>query len=485
MQAKTVTQNTVYYTLALVFQKVVAFVYFMLLARTLSVDDLGKYTFAFSFTTIFSVLVDVGLSSVLTREIAKQKENNQKLVANIFTLKVILSGVIYLLIVALVNILNYPEITKILVYVAGLVMLLDNFSLTWWATLRGKQNLKYESLSISIFEIIILGVGCLFLYLKFNVVLLAGVILLGSLFNAIFGLIQMIKRAGLKPKIEIDKPIIFHLLKISWPFALSGIFARLNTQIDTVFLSKIGCATNLMCEENNGIYAVATKITLALHFIPLAFSAAVYPAMANQFSLDKDKLKKTFEKSMRYLMLVGLPVATIIAVLAPDFVPLVFGKEFTNSVLALQILMISLALIFLTFPIGAFLNATSRQLRNTFNIGVAVMVNIVLNLILIPKYTYNGAALASTVSSLIILILGLVSVNKVIKYDKKYLLISFVKMILSAGIMWFVLQQLLFKVNFIVLAVLGALIYAGILFLVRGIKKSDLTDILISLKVIK
>ena len=76
---QTLTQNTTYYTVALVFQKVLAFVYFTFLARGLAVDELGKYAFAFAFTTIFSVLIDVGLSSVLTREIAKDKSKTSEL----------------------------------------------------------------------------------------------------------------------------------------------------------------------------------------------------------------------------------------------------------------------------------------------------------------------------------------------------------------------------------------------------------------------
>ncbi|MFC1622644.1 flippase, partial [Patescibacteria group bacterium] len=406
IKPKTITQNTTYYTLALIFQKVLAFIYFTFLARGLGAEDLGKYAFAFSFTTIFSVLVDVGLSSVLTREIAKHKDNQKNILSNVLGLKIFLAVIVYLLVIALVNLLGYPELTKQLVYLTGIVMLLDNFSLTWWAVLRGHQNLKYESLGITLFQLIVVLVGGTFLFFNLNVLYLASAILIASLFNCIFSYAQMTYRLRLKPNIVLNKKTLWMLLKISIPFALAGIFARLNTQIDTVFLSKLGCANQTICDTNIGIYSIATRITLALHFIPLAFVAAVFPAMSKLFVEDKEKLKRTFEKAMRYLMLIGFPLATIVAVLAPDFVPKIFGIEYVNSVLPLQILMVTLAGIFLTFPIGSFLNATSRQVRNTFNIGVAVVINIVLNLILIPRLAYVGAAIASLASTLVILILG-------------------------------------------------------------------------------
>jgi len=479
---KTITQNTTYYTLALIFQKILAFVYFTFLARGLGVEDFGKYAFAFSFTTIFSVLVDVGLSQVLTREVAKDKEKTKNLLSNILGVKIVLSVFTYILVVILINALGYPSLTKSLVYLTGLVMLLDNFSTTFWATLRGHQNLKYESIGISFFQILVVVIGGILLYLNFSVIYLVIAMVFASSFNFTFSYIQMRLRTHIIPRINYNKNLIKSLIKISLPFALGGIFARLNTQIDTVFLSKMGCSGLDICDTNVGIYSVATKITLALHFIPLAFVAAVFPAMSDLFVNDKDKLQRTFEKSMRYLMIIGFPIAVGIIALAPVFVPLLFGTEFINSVLPLQILMISLSLIFLTFPIGAFLNATSRQVRNTINIGIAVIINIILNLILIPKYTYTGAAIASTISSLIILVLGLITADQVIKFNKKYLIVNFLKTFLSAVIMGVVIYYLIDKMHFAFLIILGIIVYFILLFLIRGFKKSDVRDLLISLK---
>ena len=265
--------------------------------------------------------------------------------------------------------------------------------------------------------------------------------------------------------------------------ALTGIFARLNTQIDTVFLSKLGCVNTAACEANVGIYSVASKITLAIQFIPLAFVAALFPAMSEYFVSDKEKLARTFEKAMRYLMIIGFPIAAGVIVLSPDFVPKVFGYDFKNSILPLQILMISLTFIFLTFPIGSFLNATSRQMRNTFNVGVAVLINIILNLILIPKFTYNGAALASLISTLVILILGLWAVPKVVKYNKRYLILSFAKSLFAALVMSALLYPLLGKLHFVILAVLGAVTYFLTLFLISGLKKNDIQDLFMSFKI--
>jgi O-antigen/teichoic acid export membrane protein len=295
----------------------------------------------------------------------------------------------------------------------------------------------------------------------------------------------MRRRAHLKLQISWDKKLIKDLLKISIPFALTGILARFNTQVDTIFLSKVGCATQTICDTNVGIYSVATKITLALHFIPLAFVAALFPAFSEYYATNKEKLARTFEKSMRYLMIVSMPIALGILALAPDFVPKVFGAEYTAAVLPLQILMISLVFLFLTFPIGSLLNATSKQIENTKQIAVAALVNFLLNFYLVPKLTYTGGALSSLISTLVLFYLGLRISKQVLEYDKKYLFKSFLQCLVAGIVMTLVLWLLLFKINFIILIILGALIYFIFLLLLGTFKKSDLDDMLLSMKLKK
>ncbi len=485
IQTKTLTQNTAYYTGALILQKILAFVYFTFLARGLGVEDLGKYSFAFSFTTIFSVFVDVGLNSVLTREIAKDRNKTKEILVNVLGVKLLLGFFTYFLVVAVINFMGYPELTKQLVYLTGMIMLLDTFSATFWGVLRGHQNLKYESLGIIFFQVSIVVVGAILLLMNVGVVAQVLAVTAGSSFLCLYSFIEMRRRLHLKLQVSWDKKLIKALLKISIPFALTGILARLNTQVDTIFLSKVGCATQAICDTNVGIYSVATKITLALHFIPLAFVAALFPALAEYYATDKKRLADAFEKAMRYLMFMAMPIAIGIGVLAPDFIAKIFGTEYGSAVLPLQILMISLPFLFLTFPIGSLLNATSRQMKNTRQVAVAVLVNFLLNLYLIPKINYVGGAVSSLVSTLAMFYLGLRACRQVMDYDKKFLWKSFLQYLFSATIMGIILWLLLFKINFIILIILGVIIYFICLFTLGAFTKKDLDEMLWSLKIKK
>ena len=111
-----IAKNTSYFTLALILQKVISFTYFVIIARALGPGDLGKYYFAISFATIFSILMDLGLTNVLTREIAKTQDRAKAYLGSVLAIKLPLSVLTGLLIVMLANILGYQELIKTLIY---------------------------------------------------------------------------------------------------------------------------------------------------------------------------------------------------------------------------------------------------------------------------------------------------------------------------------------------------------------------------------
>src|SRR3989338_6568422 len=121
MSKEKLVQNTFFFTISLAVQKAISFLYFILIARAISVEDMGKYSFALSFATIFSMFLDFGTTQVLVLESARDKEASQKYLSNVLGFKLVVSIFVYGLIVLMVNLMGYPEITKKLVYVTGLV----------------------------------------------------------------------------------------------------------------------------------------------------------------------------------------------------------------------------------------------------------------------------------------------------------------------------------------------------------------------------
>ncbi len=107
-----VARNTTILTIASICQRLLAFVYFTIIAREIGAENLGKYSFTLSFAMIFTIFVDLGLTSAMVREIAKSKEKTKEFVNVVFGAKIICSILTFGLIFAAINILNYPEMTR-------------------------------------------------------------------------------------------------------------------------------------------------------------------------------------------------------------------------------------------------------------------------------------------------------------------------------------------------------------------------------------
>jgi len=467
-----IAKNTTWLTLAYIFQKIFAFIYFTLIARWLGATDIGTYTFAISLTTLMAIFIDFGLSNVLIREAAKYRDKANTYLNNILSLKLLFSVITYVLVIIIINLLNKGSISLIMVYLSGIAMVLDSFTLSFWAIFRAYQNLKYEAISIVINQILIFIVGIIGVLLKFPLYVLIIALVCGSLFNFLYSFILLKIKLNFTFKLDWNKQILKFLFYIAVPFALAGIFARVYSYIDQILLSV------LVGDKHLGWYEIGYKITFALQFVPAAFAAAVYPAMSHSFINDKERLKMIFEKSMFLLLIFSVPAAVGIALLSDQIILLLYTAEFQPSILAMQIIIFSIIAMFLNYPIGSLLNSCDRQMTNTINVGIAMAVNIILNIILIPIYQHIGAAIACLISQFLLFILNLIWVPKIISYNWKYLFIKAFKTVLSVILMAILVIYLKTYLNFVIVAIIGALFYGSIMYLIKGYTKEDIKYLL-------
>ncbi len=477
MSDRKLAKNTLYYSLALAGQKGLSFVYFIILARSLGVVGQGRFTFALSFTSLFAIFLDLGLSQLLIRETARDKNNTEKYLASIIGFKLAFALILYLIIIVAVNLLGYPEITKDLVYVSGLVMLTDSLTLSVYGAIRGRQNLSYESFGTIGNQLIVLIVGGGLLLLKANPMLVMGAYLLASLGNLIWSSYNLSSKFGVRIRLAFSWPMIKTLLAWSLPFAVAGIFSRIFSSTDIVLLSKMSG------DHAVGIYSAAFKVAFALQFAALAFSASLYPAFSAYWAHSKEKLAKLFVKSMFWLLFLAGPLVTGVIAIADPAIPLVFGRAYSASVLPLQILLTSMLFVFLCFPIGAMLNACDKQSRHTINLGIAALASIVFNLLLIPMFSYNGSAMANLISYVLLFVLGIIVVNRLIKYDWKFLYLSGLKIFLACAVMFIVVWAVKVEVNFVAAIFAGAIVYGVLAYLLKLFSFEAIRNFYNSLKV--
>jgi len=481
-----IAKNTSYYTFALILQKIISFTYFVLIARAIGPEDLGKYYFAISFTTIFAIFIDLGLANVLMREVArlqkptggqaKTKEKTQQLLSNVLILKIPLAVFSWLALVILINLMGYPEITRNLVYLSSICMILDSFTMTFFSIIRGFHNLSFESIAAVVFQIIVISFGLTALHFNMGLLWLMGALVTASVFNFLYSLILVRKKFKIKILPKLNKDLLKLIIKITIPFGLFAIFQKLYMYLDTVLLSI------LAGDKYVGLYQIAFKIIFALQFLPMAFMASLYPAFSTYWVKNKQQLTISFERAMNYLIIISLPIAVGIIVLT-DKIILIFKEGYTEAILPLQIIMAALVFLFLTYPVGSLLNACDKQKINTRNMGITLAVSIILNLILIPWFRDNfsngaiGAAITVVATNFLMLILNMYYVSQITAYRPKIILKVLLKSLLAVLIMAAIAFYLKSWLNVFIIVPISGLIYFVLLFVFKGFKKEDIVSI--------
>ncbi len=475
MRINNIAKNTSYFTLALILQKALSFAYFTILARNFVPDDLGKYYFAISFTAIFAIMIDLGFANVITREVAKAGERAGEIARAVIAMKIPLAILSLLSVVFLINLLHYPESTKLLVYFSAICMTLDSFTLAFYAVSRGRHNLKFESVGSVVYQVIVLLTGITVIKLNLGLAWLMAATISASLINFIFSWAVLKIKWGISPLpftggFKFDKVLTRALVAIAIPFALYGIFQRLYMYLDSVFLSI------LAGDYQVGIYQVPFKIVFALQFLPSAFMASLYPAFASYWRGEKNQLAISFERAMNYLTIIALPVSVGVITLADKIVKL-FKTEYTDAILPLQLVMIALFFIFINFPIGALLNACDRQKRNTLNMGIVLVASIILNLWLIPKFQAVGASITVIITNILMFILGALVVPKIAPVSLSKLIWPFLKSIFAVACMALIVLTLKPYLNIFIVIALGGMVYVLLLFAMGGFSREDVKSV--------
>ena len=458
-----VAKNTSFLTAASILQKVISFVYFTLVARFIGVENTGQYFFAITFTTIFTVVADFGLGPVLTREASRYPENSDKYINTIFWSKVLFGIGAYLLVLFFINILNYPIDTRHLVYLSGATMFFDNLHSAFYSIFRARKNLVFESVGVVGSQLVTLIIGSIAILLHWPLIWLIAAYTIPAFLNFLFSAYFARKVYNLHYGFIWDKHIFKLFVALAFPFAAAGLLSRLYSYSDSMLMSK------MLSNQELGWWSVPYKITFAFQFIPVALSASVYPVMSSLFVEDKTKIAALFEKSWRYLFLIVFPLSFGLFVLAEPAIIKLYRADYAASVPVLRILAISLIFGYLSFITGALLNATNKQKTQTGLIGFSLVLSIILNLILLPRWGIIGAASAALASNFILCLGGFYFASREIpvRYGQllRYANQSFWPALFMALIVYFLEQ----KIYFILTIPIGAMIYVCALFLTGAV----------------
>jgi len=463
---KKVARSGAVYTSALIFQKILSFTYFTIVARALGPEQLGTYVFVLSFAAFFSLVVDFGFVPMAIRNFSQDAENQKKNFRTFFTIRMGLAVVALIVLHSTAFILGYDAKLWTLLGITSVIMIMDAFTAYFYTIFRSKQNLFYESLGTALFQIIVFSTGLFVISKTQDLRALLLVIFTGSLFHLIFSNALLRRKTDISFKPYIDWQLIKHWMKIAFPFFLAAGFIKAYNTIDSILIK------NIIGDEAVGLYAIAAKVVFTFPFIALAITAAVYPAMSNYAVASKERLQSIFSRTFQLLLTISLPIAVGIFLLADQIIVKVW-PDFTRSIAALQLLIWAVVFLYIEFPFGSLLNATGNERGVTINRGIQLVTFIALNLILIPIYGFMGAVYSALFSSVLIVILGYIRARKIIKVFNRDVVLGIIKLIIAAGVMGTAVYYMKMEFSFMIVIPIAVVIYGMLLLLLRAYTAED------------
>lgn len=366
------------------------------IARHLGDVGFGKYSFVLAFTLLFSFIADLGLYYFSIREIARNRRLAGEYLTNISLIKAVLSVVTITLIVVIINLMDYPQDITTAVYIAGATVVFTSFTHFFWSIFRAFERMEFEAITKIAERVLVIGVALTVLLQGYGLVELLSAIL-GAHILATLLTFTIVVRKFARPKLAFDLALCKRMLKTSLPFALAVVSSVFYTRIDTVMLSI------WKGDAVVGWYNAAYQLIWGLQFIPMAFTGSVYPILSKYFASSENSLRLAYEKSFKLLTVLAIPLGIGITLLAPEIIHVLYGEAFTPSVTALQILIWVGCPTFVTMIVGYTLFSMDKQIVDMKFTGIGALMNVVLNLLLIPRFSYIGAGVASVVCRLFVL----------------------------------------------------------------------------------
>ena len=458
-----IAKNTGVLAISQIITSILGFFLLIYIARYLGEVGFGKYSFAVSFTALFTIVASLGMNNYIIRELARNKELTNEYLTNVSGIKLLLSFLAFGFIVLTINIMDYPQDTTNAVYLFGVYMILTSFALTFRAIFQAYERMEYNAAVMVIAQIILISLVLFVLFSGYGLIELAYVYIFVGIADVTLSFsIVLIKIA--KPKLTIDFSLWKTLIIGSIPFGLNALFGVLFFRIDTVMLSV------LKGDAAVGIYNAAYVPLLALGVIPTVFISALYPVMSRYFVSSKDSLETFTGLSSKYMAIIGFPIAMGCFVLANRIIALFYLDQFSASIIAFQILAFFIPLRFVSSITGTLLTSIDRQSIRTVSVGLCALFNIVLNVALIPYLSYVGASIATVLSEVLLYFVFIYYINK--HYKKLELHKHFIKPLVAALMMGGFLFY--FKdFNLFLLILFAGLVYFAILLLLRTFTQED------------
>ena len=364
----------------------------ILVAKYLGPANFGLFNFSFSFVWLFSHIVTLGLDEILLKDLVTKQSSKNKILGTGLIIKIFGGLLAFLLIFfSTLFIKNNNDAFLSLTLIISVSMILKNVGvirLFFESCLKSKYNVIAENFAF-------IGVSILRLYLvsiKSDVISFAFALIFEVILSSVFLIYFYRKHIGKFSDFIFEKPMAQNMLKNSWPLILSGISVMIYVKSDQFLLGLL--ASNY----ETGIYSVAARISEIWYFIPVAVVASVFPKIIESKRVSRVNYERSLKHLFRFLIYFSILIAVVMTFISKNIIVLLFGNDYLKSSLPLAIHIWVGIFVFIGIASSKILVLENIQKIYLIQTITGAILNVLLNLYLIPDYGATGASLATLLS---------------------------------------------------------------------------------------
>lgn len=431
---QTVLKNTFWLAGAEGLSKILKFFLFVYIARILGATEYGKFAFALAFVSLFLILADLGVFKILTREFSRTPEKERDFPA-LFSFKILLN----LLTIALIFISSFfitpSPLIRVIIWILGFEVLFNSFLNFIYAFFRARQRMEYQAWFQTLQALLVTGLG-LFILFSFPSAQNLSLAYFSGTLIVLFLVLTFFHSKISSLKLSF-KPLVWKkYLKMSYPLALAAFFGTIYTNTDSTMMGYFGQLTE------NGWYAAARRIVTAVVIPAGLITMSFFPVLSKFFRESREKLQKAFDYYLETIIFLAVPLVVGGIVLAKRIIDLVYDPSFFPAIPAFNLLLLGFAVGMLNGPLNQALIVADQQKKFLWLSLFGALLNVILNLVLIPRYSLYGAAFATLTTFLLIYFLAFrfTLTSTPIKPFNLKLLPSFLAAIFSSFLMYLVIS---------------------------------------------
>jgi O-antigen/teichoic acid export membrane protein len=388
--ARRIARNTGVQVAGETLSKLASLALYVVMARELGPTGFGEFTFALALVVLLTVFGNFGIDSLVAREVARRREVAEGLLIDGVVTKIAFGGLGAVAAIGVAAIGDYRDAVVLAVVLLALATVVDMTAKVFQATFQGLDDMAPVALSLLVQRCVTATAGIVLLLAGAGVATVALVWLGGSLV-ALALVAGWLSRRGVRPERRTSVARTRSLVAASFAIGLAGIFSTVLFRVDATMLSLIDG------NQAVGLYGVAYRLLESTLFLSFAFVSALLPSLSRLTRDSTPTVAAVFELGSKVIAVTLVPVGAALVFFAEPILELLFGSEYVPAVTAARILGGAAFLYGFSYLGSYVLISQHRQRLLPWIVGGVTLFNVALNLVLIPAFSYDGAAAATTV----------------------------------------------------------------------------------------